>query len=190
MCCFDCMLFCCKRWLLSFGSINEVNERKGKHFLFSRYQCRGLDQASGQNHVLQVKSQFFNLSCSQQEAGIRKVQNIIIGSLSRPCNFGVSQCIKSHNGTYRHRNMVNYSFTSNNATVCILLTNNTSGISTFSYFIQNKINQLTHCFLFIFKYEQNMNHEICFFLIWYFCIVVNLLLYPYFIFSPQLWRLL
>ena len=26
------------------------------------------DQASGQNHVLQVENQFFNLACSQQEA--------------------------------------------------------------------------------------------------------------------------
>ena len=27
------------KWLLSFG---WMNERKGKHFLFGRYECRGL----------------------------------------------------------------------------------------------------------------------------------------------------
>ena len=35
-----------------------------------------------------------------------------------------------------------------------------------------------------------MNYEICFFLIWYFCIVVNLLLYPYFIFFSSVMEII
>ena len=45
-----------------------MNGTKGKHFSLQQMSEEVWDQASGQNHVLQVENQFFNLALSQQEA--------------------------------------------------------------------------------------------------------------------------
>ena len=68
--------------MVAFLWLNEWNEWKKRKAFFSSadMSIAVWDQASGENHVLQVEDQFFNLACSQQEVLTTVIRILILAS--------------------------------------------------------------------------------------------------------------